>query len=56
MEEKDNIQTESTIEDYKKWYYQAFDENLKLKKEIEQLRELVKAQATFIASTICQPV
>lgn len=50
MEEKDNTQKERTIEDYKKWFNEECDENMKLKEELRRLKEVVKAQAAYIAS------
>lgn len=50
MEEKSNTKQELTIEDYKKWFNEECDENLRLKDELKRLREVVKAQAAYIAA------
>lgn len=50
MEEKGNTKKEYTLEDYRKWFNEECDENLKLKEEIRRLREVVKVQAAYIAS------
>lgn len=50
MEEKDQKPKETTIEDYKKWFIQECDESSKLREELKKLKEIVKAQATYIAS------
>lgn len=52
MEEKNNTKKEYTLEDYKKWFNEECDENLKLKEELRKLKEVVRVQATYIAS-IC---
>lgn len=50
MNEHNDTKKECTIEDYKKWFNEECDKNLKLAEEIRKLREVVKVQAAYIAS------
>lgn len=47
---EESAKQEHTIEDYKKWFNQECEENLKLKEEIRKLKEFIKAQAVYIAN------
>lgn len=50
MENKDQKIKECTLEDYKKWFSEECDKNLKLEEELRRLKEVVKVQAAYIAS------
>lgn len=41
---------EYTIEDYKKWYHEECNKNLKLEEEIKMLKEVIKVQAIYMAN------
>lgn len=51
MEESDlGGQTPASTEDFKKWYMEECDKNLKLEEEIKRLKEVIKVLATHIAN------
>ena len=51
MEELDlGEQRPASKEDLKRWYIEAHDKNFKLEEEIKMLKEVIKAQAAYIAS------
>lgn len=51
MEESDLVeQRNASPEDFKKWYMEECDKNLKLEEEIKRLKEVIKIQATYIAN------
>ena len=49
MEEEEQ-KKEYTIEDYKKWYHEECNKNLKLEEEIKILKEVIKVQAIYMAN------
>lgn len=51
MEESDlGGKCPASTEDFKKWYMEECDKNLKLKEEIKRLKEIIKVQAGYIAN------
>lgn len=48
--EEEAQKKEYTIEDYKKWYHEECNKKLDLEEEIKRLKEVIKIQATYIAS------
>lgn len=48
--EEEAQKKEYTIEDYKKWYHEECDKNLKLEEEIKMLKEVIKVQAGYITN------
>lgn len=51
MEESDSGgKRPASTEDFKKWYMEEHDKNFKLEEEIKMLKEVIKIQATYIAS------
>ncbi|WP_157237420.1 MULTISPECIES: hypothetical protein [Butyricimonas] len=51
MEESDlGSKRHASTEDFKKWYMEECDKNLKLEEEIKRLKEVIKVQATYIAN------
>lgn len=51
MEESDSgVNASASTEDFKKWYMEECDKNLKLEEEIKKLKEVIKVQATYIAN------
>lgn len=51
MEESDlGGKRPASTEDFKKWYMEECDKNLKLEEEIKRLKEVIKIQATYIAN------
>jgi|GEM_PF-4943251 len=51
MEESDSGgKRPASTEDFKKWYMEEYDKNLKLEEEIKRLKEVIKVLATHIAN------
>lgn len=51
MEESDlGDKRPASTEDFKKWYMEECDKSLKLEEEIKRLKEVIKAQAVYIAN------
>lgn len=51
MEESDSGgKRPASTEDFKKWYMEERDKNLKLEEEIKRLKEFIKVQAVYIAN------
>ncbi len=51
MEESDlGGKRPASTEDFRKWYMEECDKNLKLEEEIKRLKEVIKIQATYIAN------